>query len=245
MDLAQARDLHDATTARLRRRLARLARIALFAVVGALVLRALFYAPFSIPSRSMAPSLVPGDTVFVAKWPYGYGVHTLPLGPQLLGIDGTKRLFAHTPGRGEVIVFKTPRDNRTNFIKRVVGLPGDRVEIRQRKLWLNGAPLGYGSACPGEPCGLLLEVLPGPAGRTITIRADAADAMAPFGPVVVPAGMLFLLGDNRGASADSRFPLAEGGIGMVPFANVLGRADIILFSTACPTRPLCRIGIPA
>jgi signal peptidase I len=242
MDLAQARDLHEATTARLRRRLARMARLALFALVGAMVLRALVYAPFSIPSRSMAPALVPGDTIFVAKWPYGYGVHSLPLGAGLFGVDGSRRMFGAVPARGDVIVFKTPRDNRTNFIKRVIGLPGDRVEIRQGRLWLNGTPLAYRSACTDESCGLLREKLPGSA--TI-IRVASAVAMAPFGPVVVPAKTLFLLGDNRGASADSRFAISEGGIGMVPFGNILGRADMILFSTACSGRWLCRIGIPA
>ncbi len=242
MDLAQARATHDASTARLRSRLSRLMTVVLLAMMGALLLRALVYAPFNIPSRSMAPALVPGDIVFVAKWPYGYGVHALPLGAQLLGIDSTSRLLSNMPARGDIVVFKTPRDNRTNFVKRVIALPGDIVEIRGQRLWLNGAPAAYRSACPGEACGLLHEAGPD---RTITIRANAPEAMAPFGPAVVPPGTLFLLGDNRGASADSRFPMADGGIGMVPFANVLGRADIILFSTACPTRWLCRIGVPA
>jgi signal peptidase I len=147
----------------------------------------------------MQPTLQRGDTVFVAKWPYGLSRHMLPLAPSFL----RGRLFPRLPAHGDIIVFKSPRDNRTDLIKRVIGLPGDRVAIRGRQLIRNGQPI--------EPA-----AIPGP----------------DLPPTRVPEGHLFVLGDHRSASADSRWSLAEGGIGMVPLGHVVGRADIILFSAS-------------
>ncbi len=230
-DQAIARERHMEATEQLRARAARLGRLVLLAVAAALLLRGLFYEPFSIPSQSMRPALVSGDTVFVAKWPYGFGRHALPLSPGFI----TGRLGARLPERGDVIVFKTPRDNQTDFIKRVIGLPGDSIAMRGGRLWINGALVPERSACTSAApeCAEMVETLPGGhqiriqnATRTAASAADRED----LPPTLVPPDMLFLLGDNRDTSADSRYSLAEGGIGLVPLENVIGRADFVLFS---------------
>jgi signal peptidase I len=251
--LSDARAAHLAATERLRAAIGRWARVVLVAALVALGLRSFVYQPINIPSESMLPALLVGDYVFVAKWPYGIGRYSLPLGLPLF--DG--RLGGSLPVRGDIIVFKTPRDNRTDYIKRVIGLPGDKVAMADGQVVLNGQVLpqqrvgdftfnAAGVGCdsgPGRPdfrtrdangrsiCRYpaFAETLPG--GRRITvinqIDGDVRDSMA---PVVVPAGHVFVLGDNRDDSADSRFSLAEGGVGMVPIANIVGRADRIFFS---------------
>jgi signal peptidase I len=200
---AEARNRHQQQTERLRAKLSSLLRPLLFAGLAALLLRGLVYEPYTIPTASMQPTLQRGDTVFVAKWPYGISRHMLPLAPSFL----SGRLFPRLPAHGEIIVFKSPRDNRTDLIKRVIGLPGDRVAIRSGQLLRNGE-IAEPAAAPGPD-------LP---------------------PTRVPEGHLFVLGDHRSASADSRWSLAEGGVGMVPLGHVVGRADIILFS-ASPSGP--------
>ncbi|WP_439534682.1 signal peptidase I [Polymorphobacter sp.] len=212
---SDARTAHQQRTQRLRERLARLARLAMVAGIAALVLRGLVYEPYSIPSQSMQPALQRGDTIFVAKWPYGFGRHALPLAPSFV----TGRLFAQLPDRGDLIVFKTPRDHRTDIVKRVIGLPGDRVAMHDGRLILNGrlVPRSDDAA----------ETLPN--GRRVAILDTGPDS-PDFGPALVPDNHLFVLGDHRGASADSRWSVAEGGVDMVPFSHVVGRADFILFS---------------
>jgi signal peptidase I len=223
---AQARLAHQRQTERLRASLARGLRLVLLASLAALILRSLVYEPYSIPSGSMQPALQRGDTIFVAKWPYGLSRHVVPLTPS--AISG--RLFPRLPTRGDMIVFKSPRDNRTDIVKRVIGLPGDQVQISKGRLTLNGVLV---------PKRRDVETLPG--GRRVRVL-HAATSGPDFGPARVPDGHLFLLGDHRDASADSRWSLAEGGVAMVPLSAVVGRADLILFSVGAAGPDWQRIG---
>jgi signal peptidase I len=213
------------------------------------VLRSLVVAPFSIPSGSMLPGLYIGDYLLVAKWPYGYGRASFLFG--FPPIDG--RILGRLPERGEVVVFRGPQG--ADVIKRVIGLPGDTVATRGGQLVLNGKPVPRtptgNHAMPvsaNSPCrtvgpvqsqsaaaGQCLypsfrETLPNGRSYTILEQVDnpAADE---FGPVQVPAGMLFLMGDNRDDSADSRYPPALGGMGFVPAEALVGRAWVTFWST--------------
>lgn len=220
------------------------------AVAIAIFLRSFGYEPFNIPSESMLPRLLVGDYLFVAKWPYGYSRYSFPLGPPVF--EG--RIGGNAPERGDIAVFKDPRDNRTDFIKRVIGLPGDIVQMRGGVLWLNGeavpkrrvadfvAPVSehmlcltgerFTDAAGGMNCRYMQyqETLPG--GRSYTVLdtnpASRGDDTAPF---VVPDGHYFMMGDNRDNSADSRFGYTEDGISFVPGENFVGRAEIMFFST--------------
>ena len=221
----------------------------------AFVLRSFIVAPFNIPSESMLPRLLVGDYLFVAKWPYGYSRHSLPWSIPLI----PRRILASAPERGDVVVFKNPADNSTDYIKRVIGLPGDLVQVKGGQLILNGEPVPKVRVAdfrdpisPNSPCKptpesrIAVEREPGggttcryaryretlPGGRTyevLDIGAVTADDTPVF---VVPDGHFFLMGDNRDRSADSRFPAAVGGgIGLVPEENLVGRALVIFFST--------------
>jgi signal peptidase I len=249
--LPSARDAHQARAARQFERIAAAVRVASIAIALALGLRAFVVEPFNIPSESMLPTLLAGDYLFVAKWPYGFSRYSLPLAPPLF--DG--RIASSAPHRGDVVVFKTPRDNRTDFIKRVVGLPGDRVRTIDGSVELNGTvvpklrtadfllPMAPGGSChgaappvPAASGGMLcrypryLETL---GGRTYAVLDEYAGNPPKDTPLVtVPAGHYFVEGDNRDDSADSRLSIAEGGVGMVPAQNLVGRAEVIFFSTS-------------
>jgi signal peptidase I len=234
------------------------------AALLAIGLRALVYEPFNIPSPSMLPRLLVGDYLFVAKWPYGYGRYSFPLGLPL--VPG--RIAAALPARGDIIVFKTPRDNRTDFIKRVIGLPGDRVAMQDGVVVLNGRPVGKqrrgdvivparDESCfsgPGRPdfrsrdtAGNVICRYPAfietlDTGKSyVVIDQMPGDVHDTTETVIVPAGHVYVLGDNRDDSADSRFSAAEGGVGLVPTGNIIGRADRIFFSVA----PVARLSRPA
>ncbi len=201
------------------------------AILLALALRVFAYEPFSIPSESMLPNLYTGDYLFVAKWRYGFSRHSFPGSPPLF----SGRLLPVLPERGDIAVFKTPRDNRTDFIKRVIGLPGDRIQMRHGLLWLNGRPVPKAVApdlilADGRRLPQFRETLP--SGRSYlvldTISGSRGDDSTVF---TVPSGYLFMMGDNRDDSADSRFSLAADGIGFVPIDNLVGRASVTFFST--------------
>ena len=202
-----------------------------FALLIALVLRVLLFQPFTIPSASMEPNLYEGDYIVVSKWSYGYSKHSIPFSPPVF--EG--RIFASEPERGDVVVFKLPRDDRTDYIKRVVGLPGDRVQMIANVLHINGAPVrdvvvsGQDvTNMYGELVVTAEETLPG--GRSFRIQDYGPGRDLDDTPVFeVPAGHYFMMGDNRDNSVDSRVDESMG-VGLVPAENLIGKAEIILFS---------------
>ncbi|KAF0136118.1 MAG: signal peptidase I, partial [Rhodospirillaceae bacterium] len=205
-------------------------RTILYAVLIALVVRTFAFEPFNIPSGSMNPTLLVGDYLFVSKYSYGYSRHALPFSLPLF----RGRLLAQTPQRGDVAVFKVPTDNKTDYIKRVIGLPGDRVQMINGLLHINGMPVrreriddfvaedGYGNA---HVYAQYVESLPnGVRHRIIELLDDAPfDNTREF---MVPEGRYFMMGDNRDNSSDSRSI-----VGPVPFENFVGRAEVLFFST--------------
>ena len=228
------------------------ARFVLALAVIAWALRSFVVAPFYIPSGSMLPTLYIGDYLAVAKWPYGYSRYSLLFGfPRF---DG--RLRGQLPKRGDVVVFRHPTET-ADLIKRVIGLPGDKVELRDGELILNGRlvprmalapyklPISANTPCrmvgPSSPSVVRIgsanlclipayrEALPG--GPSYTILDQGTVAADNFGPVKVPAGHVFLMGDNRDDSADSRFSTQENGVGMLPTQNLIGRATFTFWST--------------
>ena len=229
-------------------------RFLLLLALAAWAFRSLVVAPFNIPSGSMLPTLYIGDYLVVAKWPYGYSRFSFPLGfPPIKG-----RVPAHLPKRGDVVVFRPPGGD-ADFIKRVIGLPGDTIEVRDGMLVLNGMPLPRQALQPfampisaNSPCKVVppaspmvsslgpgrtfclypayRETLPG--GPSYTVLDQVDNPRADDVPAVrVPAGQLFMMGDNRDDSLDSRFSIAEGGIGFVPLENLVGRALFTFWST--------------
>ena len=219
-------------------------RFVAFLALAAWTLRSLVVAPFTIPTGSMMPAMLPGDYLFVAKWPYGYSRFSFP--GQIPFYPG--RVIGKLPKLGDVVVFKRPGPEPSDWVKRVVGLPGDRVELRDGWLILNGKPVGRGRRatialppsssnidCPIDAEAACryparVEILPN--GRSyVTLDRLADGPRDDFMAVTVPAGHLFLLGDNRDDSADSRFSLADGGIGMVPVDRLVGRAAFAFWST--------------
>lgn len=206
-------------------------RTIVYAVLVALVVRTMAYEPFNIPSGSMLPTLLVGDYLFVAKYSYGYSRYSLPFGVPL--IDG--RMFAREPERGDVAVFKLPSDNKTDYIKRLVGMPGDRIQLREGRLYINDGLVErerigdfVGSDGPAVMrLGQYVETMP--SGRRHRIL-EASDAM-PLDNTrvyVVPPRHFFAMGDNRDNSLDSR---VLNGVGFVPFENLIGRAEFLFFST--------------
>ena len=204
-----------------------------YALLIALFLRVLFFQPFTIPSASMEPTLLEGDYIIVSKFSYGYSRHSIPFSPPLF----KGRIMERAPERGDIIVFKLPRDGRTDYIKRLIGLPGDRVQMRQGRLWVNGKEVidkelppvmidsGYGFTRNVQR---FQETLPG--GRTFITYDFGPDGDVDNTPTfVVPEGHFFFMGDNRDNSLDSRVP-AEIGVGFVPAENLVGKAQIILLS---------------
>ena len=222
--------------------------------VAAWLLRCLIIEPFYIPSGSMLPTMAIGDYLFVAKWPYGYSRFSF-LGqfPPIAGRWGER-----LPARGDVLVFKSPSEGDATLVKRVIGLPGDSVEVRAGVTILNGRPLPKVAigrfampVTPNSPCRTAGGLLPRtavrngrqvcfypafrerlPDGRTYLVL-DQYDAPTAdhFGPVTVPTGTLFMMGDNRDDSQDSRFATSQMGVGFLPMDRVIGRASLIFWST--------------
>ena len=198
-----------------------------------LFVRVLLFQPFTIPSASEEPNLYEGDYVIVTKFDYGWSRHSIPFSPPLF--EG--RILSKAPERGDIIVFKLPRDGRTDYIKRLIGVPGDRVQMRQGLLYLNGQPVERrqtelvtetGGSGLMRPVARVEETLPG--GRRYMTNDFGADGDLDDTPeVVVPPGHYFFIGDNRDNSADSRLP-TEIGVGLVPEENLVGKARLVLLS---------------
>lgn len=191
--------------------------------------------PFYIPSGSMEPNLQIGDMLLGTKFAYGYSRWSLPYG---LGPSSQTRLFGKLPARGDVVIFRHPTNTKTTLIKRVIGLPGDRVQMVRGRLMINGkmAPLeeaGTGKVEESDgslhPIGKFIETLPGGAKHTVfKTRWDGPlDDTAVF---TVPANHIFAMGDNRDNSSDSRMAPEDGGVGFIPAENLVARADLMLGS---------------
>ena len=203
----------------------------IYAVLIALFIRTFAFEPFNIPSGSMIPTLLVGDYLFVSKYSYGYSRHSLPLSLPL--IPG--RVFSSVPERGDVAVFKLPKDNSTDYIKRIVGLPGDKIQVRSGRLFVNGKVVDREQIAPfpiGGPLGSRIgvaqfkETLPNGVGYRILERGD--NFQLDNTPIYkVPSGHVFGMGDNRDGSLDSRV-LRE--VGYIPMENLVGRAEFIFFS---------------
>lgn len=220
-------------------------------VVIVAVFRSFFFSPFNIPSESMLPRLMDGDYLLASKWSYGYSKYSLPFSAPL--IPG--RIFASQPERGDVVIFKAPPGNNVDYIKRVIGLPGDTVQVIDGVVQLNGktipkerisdavVPVSPNTQCADpvfsvedengtEGCHYprFRETLPG--GKTYEVLDFGMTPQDNTPPVIVPEGHLFLMGDNRDNSEDSRFPAREGrGVGLVPQDNLVGKASIVMWST--------------
>lgn len=222
------------------------------------VLRALVFSPFNIPSESMQPRLLIGDYLIVNKMSYGWSRYSLPFSPNLF----SGRIFGSLPERGDVVVFKAPPTHRDDYIKRVIGLPGDNIRMQGGQLYLNGKAIpkqrladfiipvtdNMRAASGAAPCFLPVfevkdtkgnpmcrypqyrETLPnGVSYLTLDLMDTEMDSTMVY---TVPPNHVFLMGDNRDRSADSRFPAVEGGgIGIVPVENLVGKAQFTFFST--------------
>ena len=202
----------------------------IYALIIAVLLRSLLYQPFYIPSSSMEPTLLVGDRLFVSKFAYGYSKHSFPFSPPIY----KKRIFFKEPQRGDLVVFKTPSDNRTDYIKRLIGKPGDTLQFKNGDIYLNKKKIiknkideSMSIRCGkiNFPVKIYEETLPN--GVKYKAVYNSAGTLQNTDVYTVPDNNYFLLGDNRDCSKDSRF-LSE--VGYVNKLNLVGKAELIFFS---------------
>jgi signal peptidase I len=204
-----------------------------YALLIALVLRVIFFQPFTIPSGSMEPNLYEGDYIIVSKFSYGYSKHSIPFSPPLFH----GRIFEQPAQRGDIVVFKLPRDGHTDYVKRVIGVPGDRIQMRAGLLYVNDKLVPRAPLAPVReetPFGIVRDVARYQerlGGKTFDTQDYGTDGeLDNTEPYVVPEGYYFMMGDNRDNSMDSRVSPVAGGVGFVPAENLVGKAQIILLS---------------
>ena len=202
-----------------------------YALIIAIIIRSLIIQPFYIPSSSMEPNLLVGDRLFVTKYSYGYSKHSFPFSPPIF----KGRIFYSEPKRGDVIVFKTPADNRTDYIKRLIGLPGDQIQFIESNLYLNNSEVLKSRISKKDKifCGdnnievyTFEEILPnGKKHKSVYLKNHSYKNSDVF---LVPQNHYFYLGDNRDCSKDSRFLTS---VGYVHKDNIVGKAQFIFFSS--------------
>jgi signal peptidase I len=216
-----------------------------YAVAIAIVIRTFLYEPFNIPSGSMVPTLLVGDYLFVSKFSYGYSRYSLPFGLPLI----SGRIFFHPPQLGDVAVFKYPRDPSVDYIKRVMGLPGDKIQVIEGTVYINGVAVkrtrteSFVDPETGALRQQFIETLPNGVQHPILLAprdyatppphcdnpSEVSTDMENTCPFIVPPDHYLMMGDNRDNSADSRDP--SSGVGYVPVENLVGHAEFIFFST--------------
>ncbi len=206
-------------------------KTAIIAIILALIIRTFLYEPFNIPSGSMFPTLKVGDYLFVSKPAYGYSKHSFPFG--VANFEG--RMAENLPKRGDVAVFKLPTNTSVDYIKRIVGMPGETIQMRNGRLYINGEQVprefvgltrSEGSDFEQQTLNEYVETLPGGIIHRIYEAGDT-EPLDNTLPMEVPEGHYFMMGDNRDNSQDSRVSHL---VGFVPLDNFVGRADILFFS---------------
>ena len=205
-----------------------------YALAIALFLRVLFFQPFTIPSASMEPNLYEGDYIIVSKFSYGYSRHSIPFSPNVY----QGRVLEQQAKRGDVVVFKLPSDGHTDYVKRVVGVGGDRVQMKAGLLYVNDKLIEHDVMSPVKSdlgFGQIVEVARSrerlDSGKTYDTQDTGTDGnLDNTTQFIVPEGYYFMMGDNRDNSSDSRVDPFVGGVGMVPAENLVGKAQIVLLS---------------
>jgi len=191
--------------------------------------------PFYVPSGSMEPTLLIGDALLASKFPYGYGTASLPM---QINLPETGRVFQDTPKLGDVVVFRWPGDRSQVWVKRVIGLPGDKVALRDGRVIINGTPVGLKADGSGQSenedggrtsAARYVETLPG-GKQHVIFKLTPSEPLDNMAEITVPPGRLFVMGDNRDNSADSRVPLRDGGVGLLPVSDLVGRVDAVVGS---------------